>query len=153
MNLSVIFSKLKLLFPVAVVASSIVITVKLLTSETPLTSEILKVEAKEDIHVTNFKDELVIPEEPPEEAPPDEKQPESLDSEKDEQTDDKEEKDSDDRKEEEDKGDENKSDSREKSEDEKKKDEKQEQQKSKRRFNPSNPLSGMLSKILGNKGQ
>ncbi|OAL10787.1 hypothetical protein A6V39_05795 [Candidatus Mycoplasma haematobovis] len=76
MKLPASLSKLKSLFPVVVVGSSVLITIKLLTESNPLSSEILKVDAVEDIQKTDYQDELKepepekppVPEEPP--SPP-----------------------------------------------------------------------------------
>lgn len=64
-------TKLKALLPVAVVSTSVVITIKLLSQSTPTTSQILKVNAEEDIAETNHEEEMVEPEpEAPPEPPP-----------------------------------------------------------------------------------
>lgn len=62
--------KLKTLFPVLVVGGAVVITIKLLTQETPSNSQIIQVKAEEDIAET--KHEEILEEEP--EVPPEPEQ-------------------------------------------------------------------------------
>lgn len=76
MAFSISLNKLKAFFPVAVVGGAVAITIKLLTQENLLASNLLNVEAQEDIKlVDNYEEVLEEPEPEPEEAPPAEEQP------------------------------------------------------------------------------
>lgn len=72
MRLTLILTKFKSLLPVLVVGGAVAITIKLLTQQNTPNSQLLSVEAEEDIAKTEHKEELE--EEQEEEVPPEEEE-------------------------------------------------------------------------------